>query len=383
MKNNKYLVILFLGVFISSCTTRNGFGDADALRLAPLRETQEVEDLLPYISDLEVLRVGSDSDKIPGITKIIYSDPVVFLTGGVVYVTAPDFQQVKKVGNTGRGPGEYLTIKDIVVNADGNEIWCMDVLNSVLRYDLKTLSYLGKIDFKMDKREYARAMIPQENGIVALYTPNPPGDFPRKNETFNCLTFFRPSGNVVDRQLPWTQFNVMAGFSNPISVNVTGEYILTPESSNIAYVFNHSGLDHQIVFDFDSKWIPRNFFDPKDGDPAPKVGDLFDRDCFKLISSVFYSGENLYFLAYGKDSSRWNFFMPKDGSRGIRWKSIGVATPPISAIASDGEYLIFNFEDYGFLEEERDPLKKCVIQKLGLPKEPGFTYLIKVKFHVD
>ena len=381
MKHIENLAFLLLGIFVSSCAGRPGAGGADALRLAPLRATQEVEDLSPYISDLEIIPVGVGDNRISNIAKIVYADPVVFLSGGTVYVTGPDFQQVRKVGNVGRGPGEYLSVKDVVVNADGDEIWCMDVSNAILRYDLKTQDYLGKIEFEMDSREYVRAMIPLEQDVVALYTPNPAGDFPQGNETFNCLTCFDLSGNVVDRQLPWTQFNVMAAFSIPVSVNVSGEYILTPESSDVAYVYNRSGLDRQIVFDFGSKWIPRNFFDPKNGDPAPKVGDLFDRDCFKLISSVFYTGQDLYFHAFGKDSSFWNFFLPKDGSQGIRWKSIGTTSMPISAVASDGEYLIFNYEDYGSTEEESDPLKKCVLQKFGMPQEPGTLCLIKVKLH--
>ncbi len=372
-----------LGVFISSCSSRIGVSEATALHLTPLRTTQEVEDLLPYVSDLEIIQVGTDSTGCPGLSKILYSDPVIFLAGGVVFATTPDFQEIQKIGNVGRGPGEYLSIKDIAINADGDEIWCMDVLNSVFRYDLKTLAYLGKIDFDKAREEYARAMIPQANDIIALYTPNPVGFFPRRHETFNCLTYFNLSGNVIDQQLPWTQVNVMAGFSNPVSTNSSGEYILTPESSNTAYVFNDSGVDHQIVFDFGSKWIPAKFFAPKDGDPSAKLGDLFDRDCFKLISSVFYLGENLYFHAFGEDSSSWNFFLPKDGSQGIRWESIGNATIPINAIASDGEHLLFNYEDYGSTADEPDPLKKCVIQKYGLPQKSGATYLIKVKLHVN
>lgn len=372
-----------LGAIISSCSTRGGMNCAEVLHFSPLRATQEVEDLLPYVSDLEIIQVGTDSIGCPGLSKILYSNPIVFLAGGVVFVTTPAFYDIQKVGNVGRGPGEYLSIKDIAISAEGNEIWCMDVLNSVFRYDIKTLGYLGKIDFKKDKEEYARAMIPQDNDIVALYTPNPVGFFPQDHETFNCLTYFNLSGNAVDRQLPWTQVNVMAGFSNPVSTKNPGEYILTPESSNIAYVFNNSGLDHQIVFDFGSKWIPEKYFAPKGGDPSAKIGDLFEKNCFKLISSVYYLGENLYFHAFGKDSSSWNFFLPKDGSHGIRWRSIGAGTPPISAIASDGEYLIFNFEDYGSTEAEADPLKKCVIHKFGLPQKSGVTYLIKVKFHVN
>ena len=381
MKNIKRLTPLLLGIFLISCSSRNGAGDGNALHITPLRATQEVEDLTPYIADLQIVQVGPDSVAIPGISKILFSDPVLFLARGAVYATTPDFRELRQVGRFGRGPGEYLSVKDVAVNADGDEIWCMDVTNAVFRYDLKTLSYLGRIDFKMDQKEYIRAMIPQENSTVTLYTPNPPGGFPQKDETFSCLTLCDLSGEVIDRQLPWTQFNVMAAFSIPVSANATGEYILTPESSSISYVFSPSGLDRQIAFDFGSKWIPRNFFIPNDPDHGQKLGDLFDRDCYKLISSVFYSGQDLYFMAFGKDSSRWNFYIPGDGSRGIRWRSIGGAAPPICAIASDGEYLLFDYEDYAYAEDdERDPLKKCVLQKFGRPQKTAASYLIKVRF---
>lgn len=383
VRNCKNSLFLFLGFLISSCSANTGTDDIDSRFFAPLRATEEVEDLTPFVSDLEVLQIGADSVGRPGISKILFSDPIVFLSGGVVFSASPDFQVIRKVGDVGRGPGEYLSIKDIAINSDGDELWCMDVLNSVLRYDLKTMAFLGKIDFEKDQREYARAMIPQEGNTIALYTPNPDGFFPQHHETFFCLSFFNASGKDIDRQLPWTQYNVMAGFSNPVSAADQGEYVLAPESSNIAYVFSGNGLDHKLVFDFGPKWIPSDFFNPKHGDPAKKVGDLFDMDCFKLISSVYFPGGNLYFHAYGKESSSWNFLLSKDGSHGIRWKSVGILSPPIYAIASEGEYLFFHYDDYGLVEEEKDPLKKYVIRKNGLPAKTGSSYLIKVKFDVD
>lgn len=371
---------LLLCLIALSCSSRPGVEDTVSWQVSPLRATEEVDDLAPYVSELEVFPVGSDGIARPGISKILFSDPIVFLSGGVAFSASPDWKTVKQIGNIGRGPAEYLSVKDIMINAAGDELWCMDVLNSILRYDLSTMSFMGKVE--CEKKGYARAMIPLENNGVALYTPNPPGAFPEKHETFYCLSYYTASGKTVDQWLPWTQFNVMAGFSNPVSTAAPNTSILIPESSNIAYVFENNGLDHQIIFDFGNKWIPLNFINPKDGDHARKVGDLFDLDCFKLISSVFFPAGDLYFHAFGKESSSWNFFISKDGTNGIRWRSVGGMAPPISAIASRDEYLYFMYDDYGYAEEEQDPLKRLVIEKYGLPVEIGSTYLIKVRFDV-
>lgn len=373
--------LFFLLMFIASCSFRPSDKDVESLIYTPLKTTEEVDDLLPYISDLEVFPVGSDGAARPGISKILFAEPIVFLSGGVVFSASPDWERIIQVGNVGRGPEEYLSVKDIVINSGGDELWCMDVLNSILRFDLKTFAFLGKIE--CEKNGYARAMIPQENNHVVLYTPNPPDAFPEKHETFYCMSIYNSSGKTIDQQLPWTQYNVMAGFSNPVSIEDNSKYILTPESSYIAYVFDNNRIDYQIVFNFGSKWIPSNFINPKDGDHARKVGDLFDMDCFKLISSVYFPDDNLYFHAFGKESSSWNFYMSKDGTHGIRWCSVGIMTPPISAIASKDGFLYFVYDDYGHVKEEQDPLKKCVIQKFGKPDNTESSYLIKVKFNVE
>ena len=374
--------LLSMGGGGCSCTAADSGGEgAEAYRIVPLRSTTPAEELEPYISDLEVIPVGSDGAARPGIAKILFSDPIVFLAGGAVFSASADWQEITKFGAAGRGPGEYLSVKDIAVNVAGDELWCLDVLNSVLRYDLKSRSYLGKIE--LGKETYARAMIPGDDNTVALYVPNPADDFPKRNETFYCLSYYDSLGRRTDRKLPWTRFNVMAGFSNPVSAAGPDKLILSPESSDVAYVLHGGEIESRIHFDFGNKWPAPRFFDPRGGDPAKKVGELFEMDCYKLISSVFLPGEMMYFHAYGKESSSWNFLLSKDRSRGIRWQSAGGLTPPISAVASEGGYLYFPYDDYGLVEEEQDPLKKYVVGHLGLPEKTGATFLIKVKFHVD
>ena len=60
-------------------------------------------------------------------------------------------------------------------------------------------------------------------------------------------------------------------------------------------------------------------------------------------------------------------------------------TPPICPIAAEDGYVYFPYDDYGYLslKDEKDILKKLVIEKFGLPERPKATFLIKVKFSVQ
>ena len=363
-----------------SCTMGSRDDDSSFRRIEPLKVTMQVEDLEPYISHIEVFPIGRDTVARPGISKIVFSDPIVFLSGGIVFYASSDWQDIKRLGNVGRGPSEYLSIKDISINAAEDEIWCLDVLDSILRYDLRTGTFLGRITF--DKKGYVRAMIPKDQNSVLLYTPNPFGDYPRHRRTFYCLNKYDLSGRMINQELPWTQFNVMASFSIPVAITDRKYHVLTPESSNISYIFENGGNVSRLMMDFGNKWIPSNYFNPKGGDPAERVGELFSADYYKLIASVFLPEDNIYFHAFGNESSSWNYYISKDGTHGIRWKSVGIMTPPISAVASNGGYLYFLYDDYGYVTEEKDPLKKYVIDKYGMPEKMGPSYLIKVRFDV-
>lgn len=345
----------------------------------PLEVTNIVEDLSPYIDEICVVPAGNDSVCLSAISKLVFDDDrFLALSAGAVF-RMDGRGQVIQIGRVGRGPGEYISIRDIAVNINGTELWCLDVSNKVLRFCLKDGSFISEINASKMIGE-ARCIIPTSEDTFLLYIPNPFSHDMASKARFSCIQKFNIVGESLGDDLPWQGFHIDSSFSNPVSC-FEGNYILMPESSEPGIIFSKDRENTRIWFDFGRKNIPNNYF-LKDGKPWDKVGDLFEEDYYKLISSVYFPQGDTYFRAFGQSSSVWNFYIPQNGTSGIRWQSVGVFTPPIGCIGSSGGYLYFPYYDYGQNDNEIDPLKKCVIQKYGLPGKKDMTYLIKVKFNV-
>lgn len=384
MRHTRWLLLLcYFILSLQSCSTKTIESDLYVQSISALAGTRAVVDLEPYIVDTEILPVAEDEIVFSGISKMIVGDYYFFLSGGVVYRMCKDGNNIVKVGNVGRGPGEYVSIKDLAFSQDGKELWCMDALNSILRYDASTLEYIGQVSMNIEDG-YARAIIPLSNNHFALYYPNPSdSDLGHDNINFYCLKEYDLCGKEIRSSMKWSGFNAMAAFSVPMSFSDNHIGVLAPESSSSALVFENGTATKVINFDFGNKTIPANYFKKEKASPWALVSPLFESDYYKLISCIFILKDDVYFRAFGEQSSLWNFYTTNSAD-GIRWQSIGESSPPIFPIAVEDGFLIFQFDDYGLrsLDDEPDPLKRYIIKKHGLPRNRAMTYLIKVKFNV-
>lgn len=359
--------------------------DRDSLTVSPLSSSVLVDEIDPYIEEVELIPVSAQTEVLSSISKLIpYGTNYLVLSGGVVYSVSNDGNSVRRVGETGRGPGEYLMVKDIALNHSQDELWCLDVSNMLLAFDSETLDFIRSVK-PMNTDEYARAIIPGDGNSFFLFFPTPlSSELNDESTSFSCIKQFDAKGRIVKMGHEWDGFFVDAAFSSPVSFS-DGKYILSPGTSMPGVVFNDGVEEYSLTFDFGRHTVPKNYFNGSIASPWERVSELFEKDYYKLVSSVYSFGNDLYFRAFGKQSSLWNFVLSKDSSRGIRWQSIGSKTVPISAIGVQDGYLLFPYDDYGFntAEEEQDPLKSYVIRKYGLPDESHDinTYLIKVKFN--
>jgi len=349
--------------------------------IEPLESSDVVSKLGSHIVDVELIRIDSDSLMFSGINKLLLTDCYYILSGGVVFSVSRDGKQLGRVGNVGRGPGEYLSIKDIALSLDNKELWCLDSDNSVLRYSIPELKFIAKIVPSNDTG-YVRALVPMEGNTLGLYIPNPRNRelLDGVKEKFYCLRIYDMNGIEVGKDLLWTGFNINSGFSVPISFSDHGRSVLSPEGSVPSIVYENGKESGRLQFDFGKKNIPDTFF--SSGDPWSKITELFMMDCYKLTSSVYFMDGGMYLRSFGEDSSSWNFYLNEDGSKGFRWRSEPMMTPPIFALASEGGYLYFAYDDYGQIPEgtEKDPLKRVVLSRFGFPAHPVMECLIKVKF---
>ena len=91
-------------MFMSSGCARNIeiTSGTPTLVLKPLEETTEVSDLSEYISEVELIRMGTDSNVIPSISKLIPTRDCFFLiSGGVVFSMSKDGSKIQKIGRVG------------------------------------------------------------------------------------------------------------------------------------------------------------------------------------------------------------------------------------------------------------------------------------------
>ena len=167
-------MVFWLIVFtMASCSHKRHFIEPDVTIIEPLKATNEVTDLSSFIEGLELIPVSEDPVPFAGVTKMLTGKVFFVLSGGMVFSVSRDGQYVRKIGNVGRGPGEYIMLKDIALNMTESELWCLDIFNDILKYDVETGEFIEKVDVGQEIGS-ARAVIPMTNDNFALYIPNPP-----------------------------------------------------------------------------------------------------------------------------------------------------------------------------------------------------------------
>jgi len=343
--------------------------------LKPNDITEEVSDLSGYISELEVVTLSKDSIAFKSINKLLVSNRYyIVLSGGVVFSVSIEDYNLIKIGDVGRGPGEYLSIKDIAISPDNKELWCLELYNSILRYDISDGAFLGKIEIPKNIG-YAKAIVPLNPDEFGLYIPNPTSGF--------CLNFFNSDGKDLGSALDYKQYNFDMGFSIPVTVTDGNTYAISPESKMPSVVYRNGIPEMQLRFDFGNKNVPDKFYSVNQRDPWIYLDEIFKRDYYKHVSSVYFPNDDICFRVFGEGSSSWNYYINEARTHGIRWQSKGISAPPIHPIASSGGYVFFPFEDYGYLtlEEEEDELKRIALEKYGMPEQQGM-FIIKVRFDV-
>ena len=370
------LIVLASGLLVGCFNNLSHDENIPIIELKANSITNEVSNLSSYVSELEVIPLVKDTTAFRGVTKLLISDRYIVLSGGVVFSVSLDGEDLIKIGDVGRGPGEYLSVKDIAISPDGKELWFLELYNSVLRYNAVNGVFIGKVDIPKNVG-YVKGIIPVSATEFALYIPNPTSGY--------CLEFYGIDGRNIGHTMHYTQYNFDMGFSIPTTVSEGTTYVVSPESKMPTVVYHNGKPEKQFVFDFGSKNAPNKYYSLNQDNPWNGLSTLFELDYFKNVSSVFFINDEMYFRAFGKDSASWNYYINKDRTRGIRWQSIGIMAPPICSIASADGYIYFPYEDYGYLsiDEEKDALKKLVIERYGLPNRPGATFIIKVKFDVS
>lgn len=151
----RYTVFLVILLFVNSCADEQQ--DPKTINIS---ERQDPEILLSSIvSDFEIFPIDGDTGTIPYLSeKIIRHNQSYFIldrrgSKQVVFFDSNNFT-TEVVGNTGKGPGEYISPNDMELDKKNNELIILDSnQNKLIHYSLNDLSVKNErfIDFQASR----------------------------------------------------------------------------------------------------------------------------------------------------------------------------------------------------------------------------------------
>ena len=372
----KRVCVFFTAIFLC-CFCHTETNSNSDIPVLDISLDKEVEDLTDYIEDVQVITLDSGIF-VKNANKLLnYSDR--FITDELIEFDKSG-RLTKRYGNTGRGPGEYIHVSDICINSSGTELLCLDSQNTVLHYSLKDGSYL-----KSDKADMtgitATAILPMRDNGFALVFPNPPmEDIADFSKDFHCLKVFDSNGTMLKEDLPRQDFNISM-FHSPATQMADNTYMLYfAIGEGPSYLFNGDSYSSEINLLLGDKRIPEKYaFHDGNKNPWLRVGDIFEQDFLKAPGSLCKTDKLYYCSVFGENSSVWNHVVDMTSGHGICWKSIGGDFPPMTAIASDNDYLYFSYGETG--NSVSDPIGKLLREKKNLSlSDNDNPVIVKIKF---
>lgn len=363
----KQLLNLILAVACYGCVS--GHPIPDAWTINPLESTRSVTDIGKYIDRVEPIPLRSpDSIVVSGITKMLLDGKGDFILtdGARLYKFDRRGAYRLRYGNVGRGPGEYLKIFDICLNQKQTELWCLNYLNEVLKYDLESGKYLGIVSTHAQESNMpqAAALIPGPDDGFYLYTPNP-GNAEDLENPFYRLKQFDRDGKLVGEQLLRTDFNIDFNMI-PYVTQVGGAWLLRPqENENICYRVRDKEVSRHWKIHFGKDNVPPLYMFRNERNPWLNLEGYMTSDYYKNPFYLQETAQTVFFSAFGPENRIYYFLIDKDSTKGINWNSGDLAkTTPFFIAGSDRDAF------YGIFDKYVDPAEA------GTVSDPLLSYLM-------
>lgn len=383
------LLLISLTSLLFSCSNGVYLSDADAPYYKLEDVTVPTDSFDSIIERVEIVRFTSEADIYVSPKKALLSDDKMFvLSGGQVLVFGNQGGLLGEVGKIGRGPGEYLSILDICLSNDAEEIWCLNNHNTVLRYSVADYKYKSAVVVKQDGT--ANAVVPLSKDRFGLLFHNPSGpDLTNFEDSFDCLKCYDLDGNPVDSFLPREDFNLsIAMYSPSIQCSDNGYVLSYISSSGMFYQVKEGGISPLAYFDLGKNALPYRYMIDGDVDPWSRVNSVFESSYIKCLSSVCKNSKYIYGCAYGDHSLRTNYLIDVKTGKGIKWDSSRFAMP-VNPIVADDDFFYFVMSPADFppeysVELVPDGFQTAVEIKGGFVLDDEMNpVIVKVKFNLD
>ncbi len=360
MKIKSVSVISFLSFsFCISCSSSVG-----TLPVIHPDESQEIEDITPYVKCIEEISFSESSDIIyASIQKLIVLPSVGFLALDIrknVFLFAENGECIRRIGRIGRGSGEYVALQDIAFDTNTETILLL-CLNEVIEYNLsgKYLATYTVPDFNYD------AIASFDDGFC-LFVATPNHSIDNLKTTHKMVHFYsREKGKVVNESF---QRNDYVLNTELISFSAGMGYLIRPlEGDNILYKVKGNTLNKVMEVSFEKRQIPSKYLlDNGKYDISSFVMSPY----FKMPMNFQFTQNHFFFTAIGPGGVLYYYLYNNDFSPIGFWKEPDNCLSPIKIASSDSDSFYILVNDPSYWREmdynDADPLMKAVISNCAL-----------------
>lgn len=390
MKSTLYITIAF--IFIWGCKSTPKTTTTSLYTITPLEQATMANEFSRYIDSLEVVRLEVTPESfITHIKKILLSKnkEIIVLNSTGILVFDHNGKFIRKIGNRGRGPEEYMALRDICLSNDYQYLLALDYTNQIITYNLQDGKFIKRTIPEMDNLDERYLdfveICPSGNNGFFLFCCNPPNisDF---RQDFYCLIEFDKEGRFINKYLQRIDFIFP---THIITQSYKNEYIIRPlQGDNICYKIVDNKPEPFVTIDFKDKYIPQYYVHPKPGEGFP-IQEYMHTNYYKLPIYIHNTSEYFYFGCCAPKAQETYFIFSLKEHKGLRWQSDPNEEDVFLFKAADSTFFygVYNdYKDYSHQEQQmmKNTLKKYILEKTNISLINGEQNpaIIKIKFKI-
>jgi hypothetical protein len=265
MHMKKYLLFLFgsLFVYMTSCNTdkvdNRLVKNTNCLNIRVTGDTRQLLQIDSIFSEFNIIQLETKNEcLISQILKVIlYADRIYIIDKiGKLFVFNINGRFLFEIGKKGRGPGEYIILRDFDIDKDGN-IYILDFLK-ILKFD-NDGTFKEKISFNFLSRNNKTYCNPldfavKSDGNFYLWGGSFGIDANPKSRLFAMYEMTK-NGEIVNNYIP-LKYSIQGGAPNHRFIHYQDMTLIDPIfGSNTVYSINKEGIEARYNIDFGNKTL--------------------------------------------------------------------------------------------------------------------------------
>ena len=372
MRMKIYCNILVVLLFIAGCTTSSSEKHSGMPLTVPLTKGNNPILLSNIVDSLHYIQLETTDECVIGTIKKLYSigDKLIIFDRDItksIYFFNKDGTFINKISRIGRGPGEYVSITDIAIMAENEEIIIWDSrARKLFIYDFD-----GTFIYDINFPYYGRSIEYIGNDFLAVYCDYSINQALINGKTSPNLVIFNLKSRETKSDL-FFDSNINTQGITIINNNLSffrGQLLLLPTLCNSIYSISNMGKEEKYYLDFGmpfeekiSDYIKNlsnvsvhNIQSAEENSNLPFIINILSSD--RMIFLVYFLGNTYYYGFYYPDSNTYieSSSVVQENSPLVLVKNDIDNTIPFMPIAADVEnnlYIVLN--PFILLEEFKD-----------------------------